>query len=38
MDSPHAPCLQPEGLKEMHGLVAFYKENATILRKVGFAE
>lgn len=26
-------CLQPQGLKEMHELVAFYKDNATILRK-----
>ena len=25
--------LQPEGLKEMAQLVAFYKENATILRR-----
>ena len=25
-------CLQPEGYKEMTDLVAFYKENATILR------
>eukprot|EP00882_Tetradesmus_deserticola_P002592 GHRQ01002757.1.p2 GENE.GHRQ01002757.1~~GHRQ01002757.1.p2 ORF type:complete len:255 (+),score=81.46 GHRQ01002757.1:912-1676(+) len=26
-------CLQPEGLKEMYGLINFYKENATILKK-----
>lgn len=26
-------CLQPEGLKEMHGLISFYKENAAILRQ-----
>jgi hypothetical protein len=26
-------CLQPEGLKEMHATVGFYKENAEILRK-----
>uniref|UniRef100_A0A383VQ94 Aminotransferase class I/classII large domain-containing protein n=1 Tax=Tetradesmus obliquus TaxID=3088 RepID=A0A383VQ94_TETOB len=25
-------CLQPEGLKEMYGLINFYKENATILK------
>jgi hypothetical protein len=24
--------LQPEGLKEMYGLINFYKENATILK------
>jgi hypothetical protein len=24
--------LQPEGLKEMHGLIEFYKENAKILK------
>ena len=25
--------MQPEGLKEMHGLITFYKENADILHK-----
>jgi len=27
-----AACLQPEGLKEMYGLINFYKENAKILK------
>jgi redox-regulated HSP33 family molecular chaperone len=27
-----AVLLQPEGLKEMYGLINFYKENATILK------
>lgn len=31
--SGSAACLQEEGFKEMLGLVSYYKENATILRK-----
>lgn len=34
-------CVQPEGLKEMYGLINFYKENAKILKdtfqEMGFA-
>lgn len=26
-------CLQPEGLKEMHAMISFYKENASILQR-----
>ncbi len=32
-DGQCVAALQPEGLKEMYGLISFYKENAQILKK-----